>query len=219
MTVETIEGAGTEGEASDRCLRRVKQGRLANWIALIDVDEYLFLGDHGCMMDYLQHLDDRAALTVNWRTYSLSNNILPVPPDRLLIESNVYTRADDAENVGMDRRVKSIVHVNRTASCRGAHHCIYEEGWSAKDEWGHVVEGPSNSYLPNESRVRLHYYHTRSYADFLMERLRRGRASSNDAVLDFGYVFNNLRMAARMASVGEDIQPAVGPVRRILGPE
>lgn len=32
-------------------------------------------------MNCLQHLDDRAALTANGRTHSLSNRILPVPPD------------------------------------------------------------------------------------------------------------------------------------------
>ena len=62
VTVETIADGGVQSEAYDRCLGKVKEGRLAEWLALIDLDEYLFLGDHGCLMDYLQHLDDRAAL-------------------------------------------------------------------------------------------------------------------------------------------------------------
>lgn len=215
VTVETIDGGGIQGEAYDRCLRRVKEGRLAEWVAFFDVDEYLFLGDHGCLMNYLQHLDDRAALTVNWRTYSHSNNILPVPPDRLLIESNVYTRADDAE-IGMDQHIKSIVHVNRTVSCRHAHYCEYRKMWSAKDEWGHAIDGPFNPYFPPNRYVHMHHYHTRSYADFLMKRMR-GRADVKNAKLDFDDVTLFLGTGSKMGLKRKDIQPAVGPVRRILG--
>jgi hypothetical protein len=158
-------------------------------------------------------------LTVNWRTYSLSNQILPVPPDRLLIESNVYTRADDAE-IGMDRHVKSIVHVNRTRACGHPHICSYEDGWGAKDEWGHAVDGPFNPHFPPDGRaVHLHHYPMRSYTDYLMERLRQGRAEAVDLSVDFDDISKYLGMAARMASVREDIQPAVGPVRRLLGLE
>ena len=213
VTVETIEGAGIQGEAYNRCLRNAKARRLEEWLALIDVDEYLFLGDHGCLMNYLQYLDERAALTVNWRTYSPSNQILPVPPDRLLIESNVYTRADDAE-LGMDRHVKSIVHVNRTVSCPGPQFCRYRAKWSAKDERGRAMEGPFNYHVPNRY-VHLNHYPLRSYTDFLMERLPGKGVHTGH----FDDVSNYVAMAARMASVREDIQPAVEPVRRILGLE
>jgi hypothetical protein len=216
VTAEVIQGEGIQGKAYDRCLQQVKKGRLAEWIAFIDVDEYLFLGDHSCLVDYLQHLDDRAALTVNWRTFSHSNNILQVPPDRLLIEANIYTRADSSE-IGMDQHIKSIVNVNRTASCAHPHFCSYEKGWSAKDEWTHIVEGPFNQYYPPNRHVHLNHYHTRSYADFLMKRLR-GRASTLNDTIDFDKnVKPYLKKNTHMCFLKEDLQPAVGPLRRILG--
>lgn len=213
--METIRGEGIQGQAYDSCLQQVKGRQLAEWVAFFDVDEYLFLGDHGCMMDYLQHMDDRAALTVNRRTYSPSNQILPVPRDRLLIESNVYTQADE-EEIGMDQHIKSIVHVNRTFACRHPHHCLYADGRSAKDEWGHVIDGPSNPYFPPNRYVHLHHYQIRSYADFLMRHFG-GNAEETSAVAYFESLSSYFGTTARMAFVREDIKPAVGPVRRILG--
>jgi len=128
VTAEVIQGEGIQGKAYDFCLQKVKQGQLAEWVAFFDVDEYLLGGNHSCSIDYLQHLDDRASSTVNWRTFSHSNNVLQVPPDRLLIEANMHTRADSSE-IGMDHHIKSIVNVNRTVSCTHPHFCLYEEGW------------------------------------------------------------------------------------------
>ena len=217
VTAETIEGGGVQAQAYDRCFRKVKEERLAEWVAFFDVDEYLFLGDHGCLMDYL-HLDDRGGLTVNWRTYSPSNHILPVPPDRLLIESNVYTRADDAA-LGLDIHVKSIVRVNRTRACGHPHLCLYEDGWGAKDEWGNAIEGPFNPHFPpGQRRVHMHHYQMRSHTDFLMKRLR-GRAGVADYEWDFGSISHYMGVGARMGSVRKDIQPAFAPVRRLLGLE
>lgn len=215
MTVEAIEGRGIQGQTYDRCFRKVKAEQLAEWVAFQDVDEFLFLSDHGCLMDYLRPLDDRAALTVNWRTYSHSGHILPVPRDRLLIEANVHTRADE-EGIGMDQHVKSIVHVNRTLSCGHPHYCKYEEGWSAKDEWGHVVDGPFNQHFPPERRLHMNHYFIRSCADHVMKNLR-GKAGNAKAVADFHHFSHYFRYMGRMVTEKKDIQPAVGPVRRILG--
>ncbi len=213
--METIQGEEAQAKAYDRCFRKVKEGRLAQWIAFFDVDEYLFLGDHGCLMDYLQHIDDRAALAVNWRTYSHSNQILQVPPDCLLIETNVHTRGDE-EEIGMDHHIKSIVHVDRTVSCAHPHFCVYEDGWSAKDEWGHVVEGPFNQHYPPSRHVHMNHYRSRSVVDFLMKRLR-GRADMARVTNGFDDLAVFFHVLARMAFVRRDIQPAVAPVRRILG--
>jgi hypothetical protein len=215
VTAEPIEGEGIQGEAYDRCLRRIKEQQLAEWISFQDVDEYLFLGDHGCLMNYLQYMDDRAALTVNWRTYSHSNQILPVSPDRLLIEMNVHTRAD-TDPIGMDQHIKSIVHVNRTASCRHPHFCKYRGSWSAKDEWGRAVDGPFNQHYPATRYVHMNHYLSRSVADFLMKRFR-GRADAVDVKVDFDDLAVDFGLTVRMATVRGDIEPAVGPVRRILG--
>jgi len=49
-----------------------------------------------------------------------------------------------------------------------------------------------------------------------MKRLR-GRADVTNATVDFDDVRLFLEISAHMSFLGEDIQPAVGPVRRILG--
>lgn len=215
MTVDWVKGEGIQGKAYDRCLNKVKDGRLAEWIAFFDVDEYLFLQDHGCLMDFLRPLDDRAALVVNWRTFAPSNHILPVPRDRLLIEANVYTRGDE-EDLFLDQHVKSIVHVNRTALCNHPHFCVYEEGWVAKDEWGQEIDDAFNLYYPRERHVHLHHYQVRSYADFLMKRLR-GRADAVNATANTDDIALYLNRTGSWTSLREDIKPAVAPVRRILG--
>lgn len=76
----------------------VKAEGHSRWAAFIDVDEYLFRADHGCMMGLLERMEgDRGALAVAWRVFAHSNTIVPPPADRLLMETNRHTAPFPAE--------------------------------------------------------------------------------------------------------------------------
>ncbi len=218
VTVELADGDGLQRLLYGKCLGRVKAERpTAEWVSFHDVDEYLFRSDHGCMMETLAALDDRAALAVNWRTYSHSNHVLQLPHNQLLMEANVHTRFED-DPPGQDVHIKSVVRMNHTIDCNFPHYCVYEPGWPAKDELGRLVVGPFNDPPPSHQHIRLHHYHKRTLYDYLMKRLR-GRASINvPTVFSFQNVEDDLYAAGKLAFDDADaIKPATGPVRALLG--
>ncbi|KAM3569523.1 hypothetical protein VYU27_008385 [Nannochloropsis oceanica] len=213
VTTENIEGEGVQGLVYNKCLGNVKVNRpSAKWISFQDVDEYLFRVNQECMMELLESLHDHAALAVNWRLYSYSNHVLQLPRELLLMETNVHT-------LGVDRHVKSVVHVDHTLSCNHPHFCLYESGQHAKDEVGRPVEGPFNDDIPSPQQLRMHHYHKRTLQDFLMKRFR-GRADLQVTEFDLSALANQVRQDFMNSHVDEDVESIkfmFDPVRALLG--
>ena len=167
------------------------------------------------MMESLKKMNDRGAFVVNWRTFSHSNNVLQIPKDQLLIESNLHSRPEGGP-LGFDNHIKSIVKVDRVKLCGHAHFCEYQRGWYARNEKGRVVKGPYNEY-PSEDQILMHHYHKRSLQDFLMKRFR-GRASVANHHFTVSAIEKDLDDTNSLTFASLDtISPAFAPVRYILG--
>jgi hypothetical protein len=66
-TVSQVSGSAKQGEAIGQCFDAVKAGKRAAWVAMIDVDEFLYDTQGACLMDTLRGFqDDAAALAINW---------------------------------------------------------------------------------------------------------------------------------------------------------
>lgn len=214
--------------AYNQCLQTVKGINTTQWAAFIDVDEFLYLSDHSCLMDYLTTLEnDRGGLTINWRMISHSNHLLTLPMGQLLIEANQNTIADNAPGVAplvddyYHLHYKTVAKVERTNGCINPHECIYEQGWAGKDEYGHETkDGRNGKFQWPEQRIRLHHYRERTIEDFLYKSFR-GVACWNDYVYTFDQVIEDLRRSFTLLNETrpEFLKPFIKPVRYILGLE
>jgi len=204
----------------------VKSQKLADWIAFIDIDEFMYRTNHGCLMDYLSTLNDRGALILNWRMMSPSNQIFQLPRDTLLIEASHHVLpADSPELVPRvtefhHQFCKSIVRVDVTIKCANPHFCQHEDGWPILDELGHVVAHGRNydAKFP-ETHMRLHHYRVRTIEDFVLKGFRGDVFYPKARDCSFDSTVARLRMYFTNFTSAQPsfMQPAIRPVRYLLG--
>jgi hypothetical protein len=148
------------------CVRRHRWD--TRWLALIDLDEFLFSPTGQRLPEVLRRFRWVAAVAVNERFYGPSGH--KQPPIAPVVES--YTRRAPDDHPG-NRLVKSIIFPAATAlPVQNPHHCSYyglsvgEHG----DRTSGAFRDPHTADL-----LRINHYWTRSYAEW-QDKLTRPRA-------------------------------------------
>ena len=154
-----------QANAYNHCMRWRRDE--AQWIAVIDFDEYLYALDQS--LPQLLQTIAAPALMVNWIYFSTSGHIRR--PAGLLIEN--YRRC----GAQGDTLCKAIVRPREVVKFVTPHHAIYRGGQLAVNAGGTSVEGPQAPIALE--RVRINHYYTKSVEDFLGARSRRGQADGH----------------------------------------
>ncbi len=108
-----------------------------NWLAILDVDEYLFPAADGKLIDILNDFEEFGGVCVNWQMYGTSN-VAKIPEDRLMTE--VLTLKAPQHQVG-NHHVKSIVRPERVSGLDNAHSMMYIDGFFQVDTLKNRFEG------------------------------------------------------------------------------
>lgn len=142
--------------AYDDCLRRHRGD--TRWIAMIDVDEFLFSPTGASLPEILRRFDTHPGVVVNRRFFGTNGH--RHPPDGLVTESYpMRSRDDDPSNV----LVKSIVYPRMTLNALGAHHFRFRG--NPVDEDG--VPAPRNTREPaTADLLRINHYYAKSEEEF-----------------------------------------------------
>ena len=136
-------------------------GPLCRWVALIDVDEFLFPAVDTALPDVLSRYEALPAVAVPWTMFGTSGH--KTRPRGLVIEA--YTMRSSALS-----RPKSIVQPSEVRGVSNAHLLDYDEGrMVAYNERGKLVgkRGPFYSDI-----LRLNHYYTRSEEELARKRAR-----------------------------------------------
>lgn len=200
------------------CLRRHRDD--ARWIALIDLDEFLFSPTGRPLPEVLRSFDTHPAVAANWRVYGVGS------PDGLVVETHLL-RAPDGDPVNL--HVKSIVYPRKTSTfVENPHHFRH---------WGRAV-GEDRRQIdsslrdpPTVNLLRINHYFARSQAD-LDRKLGRPRADTgemrtgaripvadevhDETMLRFAPALRDA-MAARGRCYEENVPPAPPEGRRRRG--
>jgi hypothetical protein len=127
------------------------------WLAVIDVDEFLFSPTGLSLPGILEHFPRVAAVAVNWRTYGTSGHV--DPPAGGLLRNYSKRAPDDAD---INAHVKSIVVPTLTLVGANAHHFLGVG--PAVGERGDLVETPFRRPATAEL-LRINHYYTRSMSE------------------------------------------------------
>ena len=189
-----------QANAYNHCMRWRKDE--ARWIAVIDIDEYLYALDQP-LPELLKTVESAPALAVNWIMFSTSGHVLR--PTGLLMEN--YTRCC-VEGVELS---KVIVRPREVVSFITPHDATYRAGAVAVNSDGTPVEGPLAPIALD--RVRINHYYTKSVEDYMGARHRRGQADGHHRCS-----IDNLLDAEKNYNSGEDsqIQRFIEPVKAAL---
>ena len=193
-------------QAYQHCLERARSGKLARWIAFIDLDEFLFSPAHENLRSELRAFEDHPGLVVNWQCYGSSGH-------RTADETPVIARFTRRarRNWVRNRKVKSIIDPARTLRAEGVHHFTHHDGEPSVDETGkpvmigearparrrlrrwyrllgpllRLVDPYSNRDIGSRQihveRLRINHYPVKSYEEFLKKsRLKKEKRRYQD---------------------------------------
>lgn len=163
--------------AYDDCLEKHRLD--ANWIAVIDLDEFIKPVKDKSIPDFLKRFENFAAVEINWLVYG-SGGAKTKENGGVMERFRKHSLASH----GANKHVKSIVNPRRVFSFIGCHEVARLDGKTA-DSHGNIVEKHFRDREPQHDVIRINHYAVKSYEEFLQKRAR-GRARALEQ-RDLGY--------------------------------
>lgn len=137
------------------------------WLAIIDIDEFLFPVEEDSLADFLLAYEGETALCVNWQMYGTSG-VAEIAPGHLLIEDLIYKAPTDyGENV----HVKSIVRPQWVETVKNPHYCKFLYNSQHVNSNHEPRFGAFSNILVD--KVRINHYWTRDEKFFYERKIGR----------------------------------------------
>jgi hypothetical protein len=179
VVVQHFPGTAQQLPAYSHCGRRIQKEDSHNWIAFIDIDEFIVLkGDeHEYIMDLLSTVDSEAGgLSLNWLVFGSSHqrSYTPAP----------LTKRFQMREPDVNTHVKTIVRTHKWRSPKGhPHNHRYAGNATSVDTRGHRIglgsagSGNHDAFNPEgpSDIAVIHHYHTKSLEEY-RTRCKRGLA-------------------------------------------
>lgn len=161
-------------EAYEDGLARLR-GR-ADWVAFIDLDEFIVLPGHETIQSLLAEMPDREAIAINWKMFGSSGETVRRPG--LVIER--FTRCSKRTFRG-NRAVKTLARVDAIQVPR-VHTCTFRPGVRYATIGGEeLAPGVGESSDVDHDTIRINHYFTRSREEWAEKSARgRGAKAPND---------------------------------------
>ena len=159
----------------DQCIARYRSRH--QFIAFIDVDEFLFLTDPSVasMLALLHEYEDQGGLAVNWVLFGSSGHIHK-PHGGTIANYWKCVPSEHPESL----HIKTL-YVDRVSS--DPHHFLYHACKTAVNEKFETVKGPRSSQSKT-SRIALYHYVTKSRDEY-SKKIERGSAMKNVKTVAF----------------------------------
>ena len=161
------------------CLERFRFD--TEWIAFIDLDEFIVPVEHKNIQTFLQNFKDCSAVQINWICYGSAGKKAE-EPGLVMEKFKDHSELDFVQN----RHIKSIVRPQRTLNFSGAHECVplFGKILNAK---GEVVRKSHKSMPPiGQDIMRINHYAVKSFEE-CTEKRYKGEARHGKKVRPSSY--------------------------------
>lgn len=149
------------------CLRAARGE--SQWIAFIDIDEFLFPTTAQNLCELLSEYEDCAGIVVNWRIFGTSH-IKKIPEGELLIEQLTHCTT---KSYTLNRYVKCIIKPECASHFLNPHHPVYLQGNTQVNTDKIPCEGPFFSSYIQTNKLCINHYWTRDEDFFLIKKMPR----------------------------------------------
>ncbi|MDD3151023.1 MAG: glycosyltransferase family 2 protein [Candidatus Gastranaerophilales bacterium] len=151
-----------EASAEDNCHNDTVKNFDANWIARIDVDEFIVLKEHANINDFLEPYKEFGGVGINWRIFGTSGHI--EKPEGLVRDNYFWRMPDNCGWIlnGGSFHLKTII---RREFCKQIHHphfCISERPLVNED----FMPYPDAWTDSSRTKSVIHHYVTKSLAEW-----------------------------------------------------
>ena len=167
-------GTRVQQQLYDYFLDRCKKEGLADWIAFIDMDEFIMFEKGWGLKSLEQEFSDYGGVLLSWKDYGASGHVKR--PEGSVVKN--YTQHIPEGTFimgGTEWNVKSLVNVSLVGNQRAVHvfdGCVFTDGKSFYD--GSMVY----------CKAWINHYFTKSWEDYLDRIFARGNMHNNYRCLD-----------------------------------
>lgn len=137
-----------------------------DWLAVIDIDEFLFCPEGTLLPKFLKDYSQYGGLSVNWIKFGTSN-VEEIPPESCMIELLTHCANYDDEN---NHFIKSIVQPKYVESCSNPHYFTYKGEKYAVDVDERKTKGTRSENIRLD-QIRINHYWTRTLKYFLEKKI------------------------------------------------
>lgn len=177
-TITYIKQSGTNQQL--KCYEKIvaEHKDETEWLAIIDLDEYLVPLKAKNMVAFLKEFEDVSEVSLNWMNYGDSGAV-----NR---SSGLITEFFASHGRFLNHTVKSIVRPEKVIDFNafGSNHYVRVEGKSV-NEYHKPVEFMLNFNI-SADKARVNHYILKSFAEFLH---KKGRGHPEGTPIDFAYYF------------------------------
>ena len=164
-TIKKIKGKDKQLICYKECVK--EYGKLSEWIAFIDGDEYILPIEDNNLTDFLLKRMHLQAVGINWILYGTSFH--NEKPNGSVIENFTYN--EGIQNM----HIKTILKPKYFIDCpNNPHHMIMENPKLYQDPTGFPITGPFN-HNQSISIIRINHYCVYSAEEF-NNKIKRGKA-------------------------------------------
>ena len=161
-----LENRAFQFSEDDNCHNDTLRNFDTNWIARIDVDEFIVLKKHKNINDLLENYKDFGGLGINWRIFGTSGHVKK--PEGLVRDNYVWRIPDDCTGIINDgsAHLKTIIRkefcikIHHPHFCRSSRPLVNEDYQPYSDAW------------TDSSRTKavIHHYITKSEEEWNTKR-------------------------------------------------
>jgi hypothetical protein len=161
----------------NHCLKHYREE--SEWIAFIDLDEFLFPSEEDDLKKVLEEYKEYPGIGVNWLCFGSSGHI--TKPGGLVTENFTRRPTDEEPSAQHGGRMKSIVRPTQTIEAGTVHHFIYVDKQRAVTENQQDFVGSRTPYT-SVKKLRINHYLTKSKEEF---RIKSQRGAGNGSKKPF----------------------------------
>lgn len=180
-------------EAYNECYNNY--GLSFDWIAFIDLDEFITFGPQAGtdnINSFLKEFASFDVIEINWMVYNDNGKILKE-------EGGVIERFPKPANLShpINKHVKSIVRTNRTLAFVRNPHCV-DGDLRIVDDSMNVILKSEPFKEPSYKRLYIRHYNTKTLEEFILCKIHRGAADSEGNSWKYNlYLFYDLNIRTK----------------------
>jgi hypothetical protein len=171
-TITDFSGVGIQMQVYSHYLENYKKD--SKWIAVVDIDEFIFPKKHNKIIDFLEENEKYDAIAINWLMFGDGNNLKKV--DGPLIKNYLYSQVKQHPNF------KTIY---KTEAISKLHHPHF-----GKLKWFKKYVDAKRNKITNHQNlnftqdiIQINHYFSRSEEEFLI-KIQRQRADTGERYID-----------------------------------
>lgn len=151
-----------EGSAEDNCHNDTVKNFNANWIARIDVDEFIVLKKHKNINELLENYKDFGGLGINWRIFGTSGHV--AKPEGFVRDNYFWRIPDNCGWIlnGGSFQLKTIIRREFCVRVHHPHFCVSTRPLVNED----FVPYPDAWTDSSRSKAIIHHYVTKSLEEW-----------------------------------------------------